>query len=270
MIKQVLEANSNSVVVIQSGTQCEMPWYGLTKAVVQVLLLYMHILSRLSLLCQAFYGGNESGNGIASVLFGEHNPSAKLPLTFPHKLEDVPSHPYFPGVNGKSLYNEDVFVAYRSLISKTPPTPVLASFGHGLSYTTFEISNAVVSEPKYDASAGSLGLSIKVSVKNTGKIAGGEVVQCYISSSKCPLPRPAMELAAFGKVHLEAGESKTVEMTLDRGAFSYWNDTAKYGDVIGSWAVEKAIYTVMIGNSLDNLTLSKEVIVEEGFTWLGL
>jgi len=253
MIKQVLDVNPNSVVVIQSGTQCEMPWYGLTKAVVQ-----------------AFYGGNESGNGIASVLFGEHNPSAKLPLTFPIKLEDVPSHPYFPGVDGKSLYNEDVFVAYRSLISKIPPTPVLASFGHGLSYTTFEISNAVVSEPKYDASAASLGLSVKVTVKNTGKIAGGEVVQCYISSSKCPLPRPALELAAFSKVHLEAGESKTVEMTLDRGAFSYWNDTAKHGNVTGSWAVEKAIYTVMVGNSLDNLTLSKEVIVKESFTWLGL
>lgn len=219
---------------------------------------------------QAFYGGNETGSGIASVLFGEHNPSAKLPLSFPLQLEDVPSHPFFPGTNGNSLYNEDVFVAYRSYVSKKPETPVLAAFGHGLSYTSFEISEPTVKVTEEDAKAKKLAATVEVTVKNTGKVAGAEVVQVYLSSTKSSLPRPALELAGFGKIHLEPGKSGKVVINLTRDLFSYWDDAQACGKATGSWVVEAADYIVRVGNSSANLPYARTITVKERFTWLGL
>lgn len=106
---------------------------------------------------------------------------------------------------------------------------------------------------------------------NTGDRAGGEVVQCYISPAKVPLPRPAMELAAFSKVHLKAGESRTVKLQLDRGAFSYF-DLTRYGAEYprGSWVAASGTYKVHVGNSLDRLPETGDVIVEKEIRWLGL
>jgi beta-glucosidase len=221
-------------------------------------------------LVQAFYGGNETGAGIASLLFGHHCPSSKLPLTFPTKLEDVPSHPFFPGRDGHAVYNEDVFVGYRGMMDK----PLIACFGHGLSYTTFSISQPKLGKVELDKAEKTASLSIEVEVKNTGdNYTGAEVVQCYISPPKeTPLPRPIRELAAFEKITLKPGESGKVKLSLDRGAFSYFHPSKRLTESApdGCWVVQPGKYTIHIGTSLMDVKHSQEVEVAEGFHWMGL
>ncbi|WWC86553.1 uncharacterized protein L201_001430 [Kwoniella dendrophila CBS 6074] len=249
MISRVLKANSNSNVVVKSGVQREMPWIDQATSGIQ-----------------AFFGGNDQGNGLASVLFGEHNPSSKLPLTFPEQLEDFPSHPFFPGKKGISFYNEDVFVGYRHFVTR-PTLPVIGSFGFGLSYTTFQLGEA--SKPIVDISTTeqTINVAIEIPVTNTGKVAAGEVVQCYIAAPSCPVPRPAYELGGFSKVYLQPGETKMAKISLDRGAFSYW-ETQLGGE--GRWSVVDGEYKLLFGTSSTDLPVSSIVEVESGFTWRGI
>lgn len=253
MISKVLDANSNAIVVIQSGTQCEMPWIAKAPALVQ-----------------AFYGGNETGTGIASLLFGKHCPSSKLSLTFPERLEDVPSHPFFPGRDGHAFYNEEVFVGYRGMMSK----PLIGCFGHGLSYTTFSLDKPKVGKVNVDVSKKTISLKVDDDVKNTGdKFTGAEIVQCYISPPKdTPLPRPERELAGFARIELKPGESGTASMELERGAFSYFHPLKRLDESAedGCWVVQPGKYTIHIGTSLMDIKYSEEVNIEKGFHWMGL
>ena len=208
---------------------------------------------------QAFYGGNESGNGLAAVLFGEHNPSSKLPVTFRDTLEQFPSHPFFPGRGSAAFYNEDIFAGYRSL-----QHPFLAEFGHGLSYTTFKIHQP--NKPQINRSTAKkvLDVSISVSVTNTGKMAGAEVVQCYITPPTGDFVRPNIELAAFAKIHLDPQQSGSVTLKMDRGCFSFWNPDEDH------WEVAKGKYILRIGNSSASLPLLVDLEIGDAFTWRGL
>ncbi|KAJ3574795.1 hypothetical protein NP233_g1525 [Leucocoprinus birnbaumii] len=243
LVSEVLKANPKTVVVNQTGTPVAMPW-----------------ISEVGTLVQAFFGGNELGNALADVLFGKVNPSGKLPLTFPRRLEDAPSYPSYGDKGqelGKILYNEGIFVGYRSYeIRNLAP---LFPFGHGISYTTFDYSDLKTSSVSEDGN-----FSVTLTVTNTGNTAGREIVQVYISDDQSSLPRPVKELKAFTKVALASGESKTVILQLDREAFGFYDDRA------GHWIAEKGVFTVHVAASSSDLRLKGSVELSKTFTWNGL
>ncbi|CAI7593648.1 unnamed protein product [Penicillium crustosum] len=247
LISRVLDVNPNAVVVIQSGTPVTMPWVDKTKALVQ-----------------AWFGGNECGNGIADVLYGDVNPSAKLPITFPRRLQDNPSYLNFRSERGRVLYGEDIYVGYR-YFEKSDVAPGFA-FGHGLSYTSFARSDlrieTVPEEKKYTESGEPVTASVTVS--NTGSVAGAEVVQLWIVPPKTDVSRPVRELKAFQKVFLQPGESKTVQLVVEKKlATSWWDEERE------QWISEKGTYEVLVtGTGAEELRGEFEV----GKTrfWLGL
>ncbi|KAG7805909.1 hypothetical protein KL921_005222 [Ogataea angusta] len=236
LIESVLDANPNTVVVIQAGTPVEMPWESKAKA-----LLYTS------------YGGNETGSGIADVVFGNINPAGKLPLTFPKRLEDCPGYINFGTENGRVLYGEDVYVGYR--FYDTLNVPTLFPFGYGLSYTSFALSALKVD---YDGV-----LKVEVSVKNTGHRAGAEVVQVYIHQNSPAIKRPFKELKGFSKIFLEAGSSQKVRISIDgKFATSYWNEARD------KWIMEAGTYTVLVGTSSEGDFLEEEFTVARPSLWL--
>ncbi|KAK6457472.1 beta-glucosidase [Scheffersomyces xylosifermentans] len=239
LVDAITAVNKNVIVVNQSGSPVTLPWINKVQGFVQ-----------------AWYGGNELGNTIADVLFGDYNPSGKLSMTFPKRIEDNPSFLNFASTNGTVLYGEDVYVGYR-YYEKVGVEP-LFPFGYGLSYTTFELSNLVVS---YDAE----NVNVKVSVTNTGKVDGAEIVQLYVSQVNPSINRPVKELKDFGKQFLKAGETKVVELNVSvKEATSYWNM------YYNKWQSEKGKYKILVGNSSDNITLEDEFEVAKTTYWLGL
>ncbi|EGO27630.1 glycoside hydrolase family 3 protein [Serpula lacrymans var. lacrymans S7.9] len=243
LVSEVLRVNPKTVVVNQSGTPVSMPW-----------------VNEAPTLVQAFYGGNELGNGLADVLFGKVNPSGKLALTFPKRLADTPSYPsYGPHGQeyGKILYNEGIFVGYRSYeIRDLAP---LFAFGYGLSYTTFEYSGVETSAVSEDGH-----FSVSFTVKNTGSVTGREAAQVYISDPQCSLPRPVKELKGFTKVTLKAGEAKKVQVNLNRDALSFYDERQM------SWVAEAGKFDVFVAASSDDVRLSAQVELTKSFTWKGL
>jgi beta-glucosidase len=217
------------VVVLVSGGPVDMePWLKQTPAVLQ-----------------AWYPGMEGGNAIAAVLFGDVNPSGRLPMTFPRKLSDSPAHALgaYPGKEGTVRYEEGLLVGYRWFDAKG--IDPLFPFGHGLSYTAFEYSNPKVSQPGPASPAGGKPpvAIVEVDVKNTGSRAGAEVVQLYVHPEAPRLPRPPQELEAFAKVFLKPGERKTVAVTLGPEAFAFY-DPAKKG-----WVAEAGEYVLRLRSS---------------------
>ena len=179
-------ANPRTIVVLNTGSPISMPWIEKVAAVVQ-----------------AWYPGQECGNSIADVLFGDTNPSGKLPQTFPARLEDTPTSLKLPGENGKISYGEGIFVGYR-YYEKKKVAP-LFPFGFGLSYTTFSYSPLRLSAQQI--SPGDT-LQVSVDVTNTGQRAGKEIVQCYVHDEQTSLHRPEKELKGFAKVLLGAGRTQ--------------------------------------------------------------
>jgi beta-glucosidase len=204
---------------------------------------------------------------IGDILFGHANPSAKLPVSFAHRLEDNPSHPFYPGPHGKSLYQEDIFVGYRGLAMRS--TPVLGCFGHGLSYTTFNVSNARNGVQNVEVDRKSVSIEVEVDVQNTGNDRpGAEVVQVYVKPpSTTAVPRPARELADFQKVHLAPGESKAAKFKLERDALSYWFSVS---ETEGHWKVDAGKYEIEFGTSSEDIKQVLVVNIETGFEWQGL
>lgn len=249
LISDILKANPNTIVVNQSGTPVEMPW-----------------ISEAHTLLQAFYGGNELGNGLADVIFGKVNPSAKLALTFPKRLEDNPSYPSYGDKGqeyGKILYNEGIFVGYRGYdIQNIEP---LFPFGFGLSYTTFAYSNvqAKLTVSKSQDSTTALA-TVTFTLTNTGSLPGKEVVQVYVTDTQASAPRPLKELKGFTKVSLAAGESKIVSLELDENAFMFWSERK---DV---WVAEKGTFEILVGASSRDIKLTAKVGLEESFSKIGL
>ena len=234
VIEALAQANKNLIMVNISGNAISMPWVKEVPAIVQ-----------------AWYLGSEAGSAIASVLVGDVNPSGKLPFTFPVSLQDVGAHklgeyPGTPRNDGSHIvdqkYNECIFVGYR-WADKQKAKP-LFSFGHGLSYTTFEYGK--VTADKKTIAPGEP-ITFTLTVKNTGNREGAEVVQLYISDKKSSLPRPVKELKGFQKVYLQPGEEKQVSFTIGTDALSFFDD-GKH-----EWVAEPGQFETLIGASATDI-----------------
>jgi beta-glucosidase len=219
LIRSVVKANPHTVVVLNAGSPVNMPW-----------------LDEIPALLEAYYPGQEGGNAVANVLLGDVNPSGKLTVTFPKRLEDSPAFINFPGTK-EVFYGEGIFVGYRYYDKKD--LEPLFPFGFGLSYTTFEYSGIAVSK---SVEAGEP-VKVSVRVKNTGARPGKEVMQVYVSDKESGLVRPPKELKAFKKVALEPGESRLVEFELDERALSYYDPYLK------QWVAEPGEFEVLVGAS---------------------
>lgn len=226
LITELVKVNKNLVFVNISGNAVAMPWVKQVPGIVQ-----------------GWFLGTEAGNALASVLVGDVNPSGKLTFTFPVKLEDSGAHAAgeFPG-NGEITYKEGIFVGYR-WADKHNIEP-LFSFGHGLSYTTFEYGK-VIADKKEMISSDKITFTVRV--KNTGKREGSEIVQLYITDAESSLPRPIKELKGFEKIDLKAGEEKTVTFTIDTTALSFFDDKKH------QWIAEPGDFEALIGASSTNI-----------------
>ena len=205
-------------------------------------------VSKVPSILETYLGGQAGASAMADILFGVCNPSGKLAETFPRRLEDVPSHAWFPGTNRQSQYREGIWVGYRFF--NTTGNPVAYPFGHGLSYTQFDYSNLVVANTDELKPDQEMKVAVIATIKNTGDRAGSEVVQLYVGQQDPSVHRPTRELKAFCKVHLEAGQEHEVALNLDFRSFARW-DT-----LINDWVVEAGSYTIDIGASVEDIRLS--------------
>lgn len=208
LIEGLLGVNKNLVLVLLSGNAVEMPWIAQVPAIVQ-----------------GWYLGSMGGKSLADILSGAVNPSGKLPFSFPAKLTDCGAHAFdelgYPGDSIKEVYKEDILVGYRW--HDTKKIPALFPFGHGLSYTTFTYGKPVASA-KTMAADGTL--TVTVAVKNTGSVAGKEIVQLYVGDDKCSVLRPVKELKHFAKVALAPGEEKNVTFTLTPDDLKFYDEAS--------------------------------------------
>ncbi|ATB28453.1 glycoside hydrolase family 3 C-terminal domain-containing protein [Melittangium boletus] len=234
LIEAVSEVQSRVVVVLMNGSAITMPWAGKVKAIVE-----------------GWLTGQAGGSAIADVLLGQVNPSGKLSETFPLRLEDTPTALEFPGLHQQAHYGEGIFIGYR-YYDKRAIQP-LFPFGFGLSYTTFAYSDLRLGASSIKETET---LSVEVKVKNTGKLAGKEVVQLYVRENKPRVVRPPKELKAFAKVSLEAGQEKTVRFELSRRDFAYF-DSAQH-----DWAVQSGEFEILVGGSSRDLPLKQTVQVQ--------
>ena len=233
LIENICKVNKNTVVVLNTGSPCEMPWSENAEAILQ-----------------CWFPGQEFGNSLSDILFGEVNPSGKLPTTFPHKISDTPAYSTYPGKDLQMDYEEGLFIGYR-WYDKEKIKP-LFPFGHGLSYTTFEYSNLRAVPPKGTSSVA----AFEVDIRNSGNIAGKEIVQGYVSVSNSQIDRPNKELKKFDKVFLEPGETKKVQFELSERDLSFWSIETQ------TWQVEPAEYIFEVGASANDIRETTSV-------WLG-
>ena len=243
VIEALAKANKNFVYVNISGNAVAMPWKAKVPGIVQ-----------------GWFIGSEAGEALASILTGDANPSGKLPFTWVNSLSEVGAHALntYPGTwrkeggsqtSGNIIdeeYKEGIYVGYRwADKEKTHPT---FAFGHGLSYTTFAISNLRADKTAITQDGQ---LTFTVNVKNTGKKAGAEIVQLYIHDVKSSVDRPYKELKGFQKVFLQPGENKDVTITIDKDALSFYDESTS------SWKAEAGQFEALVGNAADNLKLKK-------------
>jgi len=225
LIREVARANENTIVVLINGAPVSMPW-----------------LNEVNALLEAYYPGQEGGNAIANVLFGDVNPSGKLPETFPVELDK--DHPVFgiaPPEQNKIEYKEGIFVGYR-YYEKHNIEP-LFPFGFGLSYTEFAYDNLEIEKEGQQ-------VLVKLDVKNIGERKGAEVVQLYVRDEEASVERPEKELKNFRKVFLDPGDKKTVELIISD------DDLAFYSEAQSQWVVEEGKYHVLVGSSSADIRLS--------------
>ncbi|MCB9445911.1 MAG: glycoside hydrolase family 3 C-terminal domain-containing protein, partial [Ardenticatenaceae bacterium] len=226
LIQAVTAVQPNTVVILNNGAPVVMgEWLDGTAAVLE-----------------AWMMGQAGGGAVADVLFGRVNPSGKLAETYPQKLSDTPAHLNFPGENGVVRYGEGLFIGYRYYDSKD--VPVLFPFGHGLGYTTFDYSNLKLSADSFKDVDG---LTVSVDVKNTGQMAGKEIVQLYVHDQESRLIRPYKELKGFTKVELQPGETKTISFTLNSRAFAYYNPAYQ------QWVTEDGLFDILVGASATDI-----------------
>lgn len=233
LIAMVRNANKNTIVVVTAGGGVDMTrWVDGTRAVVQ-----------------AWYPGQEGGHALAQLLFGDFSPSGKLPVTFERRLEDNATHAnYAPDKAGRIAYREGVFLGYRHF-DRTGIKP-LFPFGHGLSYTRFRYANLAIK------SDGQGQVRVTFDVSNQGRREGAEVAQVYVGDRHAPVPRPPKELKGFAKVQLAPGKSQRVQVTLDRRAFSYFDDKAM------AWKVAPGVFDILVGSSSQQIELRGKVRIE--------
>lgn len=245
LIRRVAAANHRTVVVLNAAGVLEMPWAGEVGAIVQ-----------------CWFGGHQMGGAIADVVVGRREPGGRLPTTIPYRLEHNPAHDNFAGENGQLRYGEGVFMGYRGYEHRCiePRFP----FGHGGSYTRFEVGTPTVSGDQFRAGER---LVVSVPVANVGERNGSEVVQVYVAPRNPRLARPPKELKGFAKVHLDAGERTTAQIALDERAFMYydpgqpdWDDVRARANPMfmgpdaqerrsPRWQLDPGTYDIVIGRS---------------------
>ncbi|MBI2430190.1 MAG: glycoside hydrolase family 3 C-terminal domain-containing protein [Ignavibacteriales bacterium] len=229
LINEVSKVNPNTIVVLNAGAQVNLlPWIENVRALVW-----------------AFFPGQEGTQALMEVLTGSVNPSGKLPFTLAKRWEEYPAYGNFPGADSSVEYAEGIMVGYRYFDTKK--VEPLFPFGFGLSYTTFALSDLKVKSKKngmYD---------VTVTMKNTGSIAGSEVIQVYVKDKKPKMVRPEKELKAFAKVMLNPGERKTVTLVLNGSSFEY------YDDVQNKWMRSGGGYEILAGTSSRDIKLKKDV-----------
>ncbi|CUH97046.1 Thermostable beta-glucosidase B [Propionispora sp. 2/2-37] len=238
LIEEVARVNPNVVVVLSNGAPIEMPWLDRAKGVLE-----------------CYLGGQALGGAIADILFGAVSPCGKLAETFPRKLEHNPSYLNFPGEGDLVEYREGIFVGYRYYDSKK--IEPLFPFGYGLSYTEFEYRDITLDK---DCILDTETVTVCVKVKNTGQVAGKEIVQLYVKDVAASVVRPEKELKGFQKIFLLPGEEKTVTFTLDKRAFAYYNPVLK------DWHVETGEFIIMVGKSSRDILLNTLLTVESTVT----
>jgi beta-glucosidase len=234
LISKIAAVQPNIVVVLHGGSPVELPWINEVKGLVN-----------------AYLGGQAIGAATVDILFGNTNPSGKLPESFPIKLEDNPSYLNFPGEKDVVSYKEGVFVGYRYYDKKR--RDVLFPFGHGLSYTSFEYSDITVDKSIITDKES---VTVSVDVTNTGDVNGKEVIQLYVAPPQdSSVIRPIRELRAFYKEEIKPGETKAVSFTLGKRAFAYWNTD------IHDWYVPSGIYQIETGSSSRDIRRTIDVSV---------
>ncbi|EOD48889.1 putative thermostable beta-glucosidase b protein [Neofusicoccum parvum UCRNP2] len=238
LITAVSAVNKNTIVVNSTGVAVAMPW-----------------IDRVAAVLQTWFPGQEAGNAIADVLLGVVNPSGRLPTSFPKRLEDAPAHGNFPGetVDGRLevKYAEDVFIGYRHFDRAGNADKVLFPFGHGLSYTSFAFSG-------FDVRRNEHAFDVAVSVANTGKLPGAQVVQVYAGpAGATKVDTPVKQLVGFARVELAPGESKAVHVPVPVRSLAYFDEAA------GKWVVEKGDYKILLGESSARISETSVVSVAE-------
>lgn len=229
LIEAVATVNPHTIVVLNTGGPVLMkPWF-----------------SKVPVIIQAWYPGQEGGNALVAILLGDANPSAKLPVSFIASEEQCPAFKGYKEKTGLADYKEGIFVGYRYL-EQYKMTPLFA-FGHGLSYTTFEYSGLEVTP------IGNGAFQVAIAIRNTGSYAGAEVVQVYVKDIQSSLPRPEKELKGFDKVYLEPGQSQRVTVLLREEAFAFFHP----GE--GGWKSEPGEFEILVGSSSRDIRLIKRI-----------
>ncbi len=261
LVARVLEVAPDAVVVVNAGSPVTMDWADAAGAVVQ-----------------AWFGGQEMGNAVVDVLTGRTDPGGRLPTTLPERLEHNPSFGNFPAENGQIRYGEGLLMGYRWYEARH--LPVRAPFGHGLSYTTFELGGPTLSATTFEPGTP---LRVEVVVTNTGTRRGCEVVQCYVAPLDATVMRPPHELKAFAKVWLDPGESATVGLELGERAFAHWRAVDLVSAELAGqlqtwlitsrppsgthgrsgWVIDEGRYQIQVGRSSADLAHVVEVEVAE-------
>lgn len=239
LIQAVAAANKNTIVVLNVGSPVTVTKW----------------LNQVPALVDMGYSGEEAGDGVAAVLFGDANPSGKLTDTWGAKREDYPDYGNFPGTNGTVHYAEGIYVGYRHF-DQAEINPVFP-FGYGLSYTTFQYSHLVLSS-KSLAPAGTV--TARVDVTNTGSRAGAEVAELYVHAAGSKIDRPVRELKGFERVELAPGETKTVTFTITPQAFAYWDDSGH------QWKADAGDYEIQVGSSERDIKLTGRVRLKGDYT----
>ena len=234
LVERVTAANPRTIVVVNTGAPVDLAW-----------------LERAPAALQLWYAGQEAGNALADVLFGDLNPSGRLPQTIPRRIEDTPAFLDWPGENGRSVYGEGLFMGYRWYDARKiePRLP----FGHGLSYTRFDYTNLRTSRARIRAGE-SVELSLEVT--NRGAVAGQEVVQVYVHDRAARVARPEQELRAFAKVALEPGQTRTVRLALGPRAFAFWDPAGR------DWVAEPGEFELRAGASSRDLRARASVTLD--------
>jgi beta-glucosidase len=251
LVEQVVAANPHTIVLLTGGGGMDVSRW----------------LDKVPALLHLYYPGQEGGRAVAQILFGNHDPEGRLPITFDRSWDDNPSAKWYygdpkdnttlhtTGPDGKPLdytiehikYGDKLMVGYRywTTTGKHPLYP----FGYGLSYTTFKFSNL---QAPASADAGST-VSVGFDVTNTGTVAGAEVAQLYVSDPSAHVDRPERELKGFEKVRLAPGETRHVTLTLDARAFSYWSEAAH------KWTIDPGKFVLRVGDSSENTPLNADI-----------
>jgi beta-glucosidase len=235
LIRSVAALNPGTIVILNAGGSVETKDW----------------IDKVPVLLDAFYPGQEGGTAIGEILFGQTNPSGKLPFSWEKQWEDSAAYGNYPTAADprSNTYKEGVFLGYRWFDVKG--TEPLFPFGFGLDYTSFTFSSPLVTT---DANRI---IEVTATIRNTGSRAGAEVIQVYVEPPKADVPRPVRELKAFSKVLLQPGESKTVTMPIAPADLAYWDPGTK------AWVITPGLYTARIGDSSRNLPLTAQFAIPQ-------